>query len=1276
MKIAKLLVLSALLLVCSIVRAEVPDGVWTIAEPTGLEFTEMPTDGGDTHVYLYNPAAKMFFASGNDWNTRASIAGFGYEVWFQTSTEADAPEGSLEFWDDCQHPDRVLGFKNMFTDDGGSTWVDHADQANYSWAWTKSADGYRIQNVALIADVPEFDGKWIGWKGDYSDTRLYMLAEGEGAIDWKVVTYDSYQAFIASEAYEAYKNSVDCYSVALTLKATLEKAEALGANIATQLAVYKNTASTAAELKAANDAMQAIIDAREALKATIDDAKDAGFTETADAEGVLANGDATADQLKKANEALKEAMVEWGKGHASVEHPADMTAKIVNPTFDKGDCTTGWSGTAFGRGGTVSDGAEHYNHTFDTYQAIKDLPAGVYAVGVNGYYRSGNYGGTAEGHWVAQDAASKYVKLYGKVGDNYYENSVANVMDGGQAEAQNQGDMAVTYQDAEGNDVTVYVPNTMQTADYFFHSLNQYANKLIVAVDEAGELTIGVKKSGQIDGDWSMFDDFSLTYYGAGSDAAQLFLDETIKNYSEMTIEEGTIYTESYLTAYNEALKQEISASSLDEVATALGGIEAAKQAIDKNIKLWKQWQEAVAKAKNNYVLNDKYQGLASMDDLADYCDDMNLEPILDDRSFTNEELEAELEKINAMIEAVKEEQLNAPHEDGEDMTQFIVNPGFDDDEDINSPEAEGWTIESGSGQNITRGPLGQANKDLMEGALGYMNYCFEAWHRYNWDVWQELSDLPRGMYQLDVQGYVRCEVGGYNRGDDINPDYPSPIFLYMNSATAQFPSVYSEDLPEGKTITEVEGWATETVNDKPYPNSMGGAAQCFGWGMYKMTAYGLIAKKGDKFRIGVRNESNQDWWCIWDSFKLTYRKPTAEIVQPILEAEIEKLDLSQAMGSEVFDNVATTRKMAEDAIASGDGEQMFDALVQVYDASDAIRASVNKFKELESSLEAMAGKMAEAQVASIKAEAQTLYDQISTGMADHTIATEDVDGLKNDIAKMINRLGLPEGMENASDDNPVECTSVIINPSYIDGNDNGWTGGAAINGDAMDAEKFNTNFNYYQVLQGLPAGTYQVKVQGYYRAGNATADYDAFIADPTADCNAFLYAAGINNDTCSVSMERLANEAILLGEGEEPADGFVWASQDNMLAVPNSMATAGEMFLTFNDATGSNYYDNNVVTVKVGDDGVLTIGLKKNVLLQDDWTIWTNWRLFYHGTNSSLEPDDDPSGIKAVNGNLPVKVEFFNLNGARISKPMKGVAIMKQQMSDGSVKVSKVLVK
>jgi hypothetical protein len=1286
MKIAKLLVLTALWLVAGSVKAAVPDGVWTMPEPQGLEFTTFTDDG--TRYYLYNPAAKMFFASGNNWNTQASLRTFGNEIWLQEATEADAPEGSYELWNNnVNNPARNTGSLNMFTDDGNSTWVDHGSQGNYSWAYEIVGDCVRFQNVALIADKPEFAGQWLGFDGTfvtksegsggsnrdaYTAVLRHVDPAKEGvSVLWKAVTVESYEAFAASEGYTAYAEGVKSYIASFGLKDAITAAEALPIDVTAALAVYSNTASTADELAAAATKLNELVEVKTALKAVIEEYEAKGFTETEAVKAVLNNTAATKAEVEKAHADLDTAYAAWGKTHASVENPVDMTFMIKNPHFDNADCTTGWSQndglSAFGRGGTVSDGAEHYAHDFDSYQTITGLAPGVYAVGVYGYYRAGNYGGDAERHWLANDAVSKAVKLYGTVGDKTYETPVANVMSGGQAEAVGQGEITSTYTDADGNEVTVYVPNTMQTADYYFHTLNVYANRLLVAVDESGELTIGVKKSGTISGDWAMFDDFSLTYYGTGTDAAKLFLDETIKNYSEITVEEGTVYTESYLTAYNESLNKEIVANSFEEVSTAMAEIESAKQAFEKNIKLWKDWQAKITEIKTKYLPNPDYDGLFAMDDLGDY--DMEADAILEEAALTNEELEAELAKIEEMMKAVRDEFLAGPVEDGTDMTRYITNPGFDDDADIDSGKAEGWTIDSGTGGNITRGPLGEGNKTLMEGALGYMNYCFEAWHRYNWDVWQEIENLPKGMYELNVQGYVRCEVSGYQRGDDINPDYPSPIYLYMNSAKAQFPSVYSESPADyGNEMVQVEDWYQESINDKPYPNSMGGAAQCFGWGMYKMSAYGLIAKKGDKFRIGVKMNGTQDWWCIWDSFKLTYRKPTIDIVKPILEEELAKLDETQGVGSEIIENLNKVKEDAAAAIASNDADQMFDALVAVYDISDAIQASSARFAELNTANEDLAYAIPFAEDLTIRAEGDALYQQIFNGIENHTIATEEVDGLLNEITKMINRLGIPAGMADASDANPVECTTVIINPSYIDGNDKGWTGGAKIEASATDAEKFNTNYNYYQKIQGLPAGTYQVTLTGYYRAGSAANDYTTWIESPAENNNALLYAVGEANDTCSVPMMRLASQAQVY---ESLPDSYAWASEENLLAVPNSMTTGGDLFMTENEATGKNFYAGNRVTVKVGEDGNLTIGLKKNVTLQDDWTLWTNWQLFYYGKNSGLTPDIE-TAIKEVGSGEAVKVEIFNVNGARLNKAQKGLVIVKKTMSDGSVKVVK----
>ena len=97
MKLTKLLVLGVLLLFGTSANATVPDGIWTLPEPEGLEFTTFTDDG--TRYYLYNPQTHMFFASGNGWNTMASLRTFGMEVWLSPATEANAPEGSYRLCD-------------------------------------------------------------------------------------------------------------------------------------------------------------------------------------------------------------------------------------------------------------------------------------------------------------------------------------------------------------------------------------------------------------------------------------------------------------------------------------------------------------------------------------------------------------------------------------------------------------------------------------------------------------------------------------------------------------------------------------------------------------------------------------------------------------------------------------------------------------------------------------------------------------------------------------------------------------------------------------------------------------------------------------------------------------------------------------------------------------------------------------------------------------------------------------------------------------------------
>ena len=1234
MKFKKLLVLSALWLTASGAMAAIVDGVRQKPVPSAMQGF-VASESTETYYYLYNVDAKGFFTEGNAWGTQVSIGSTGLKVAFIVDSDY---EGAYLFND---FSNAKNSWKLTFFDNEGSMFVDLGSQANYRWGVEEKGETFRLYAASDENGNPGWDattdeetgeeiehpayreGQYMGWDSSSSSTACVpYLTEAEGhCINW---------AFVTEEVYNVYADEIAVYNAA------------------------------------------------EKLRAALDDVKAKGFTATAEYDAVYANESATKADLEKAQADLNDAFVEWGKNNASVENPADMTSKIVNPHFDNGDATTGWSGDAFGRGGTVSDGAEHYSKNYDTYQTITGLAPGLYCVGVYGYYRSGNYGGDAENHWLANDDASRYAKLYAKVGETTFETPIANVMSGAQTE--NPGANEVTYTDPDTEEeVTVYVPNTMAQGDVYFHTLHQYANKLYVAVDESGELTIGVKKTSQIGGDWSMFDDFSLSYLGTGADAAKLYLDETLKNYGEYTPEEGTIYTASYLTAYQDAIKANDKVAENLAAATAIiSGIDSKKKDLDKNIKLWQDLKDAADKGQKMAV-DPKYDGLLTIGDLADYVEEY--EEIEAAAKLTNEELEAELAKVNEMIDQVINESKADVH-DGKDMTDYIVNPTFETSTTKNTGTSQGWTVDRIDGGNVTPGPINGDGDKFLE-KCGYYNGCFESWHCHKWDVWQEITDLPVGMYELEVQGYVRCEVTGYNKGDELGEDYPSPVYLYMNNAKSQFPSVYSQ-IPAENGIDEfqiVEDWTQEEINGNYFPNSMGGAAQCFYIdkeagrdGMYKTTAYGLIAKQGDKFRIGVKMDANQDWWCIWDNFKLTYKTPTVEVVKPILDEELAKIDLSKPMGSNVYGTAEELKTKAAAAAEAEDGTKMFNVLADVYDLSASIQSSIALFEKMNKLGEDLQDAIDNSEAdAATKAAANDLRDKIFNGFVEQSaLSDEEAQALIDAVADMEIKLALPAGMADASDENPVECTGVIKSPSFetadMESTSEGWTNPGNLGNDdeqrsALAIEFWQTNFDMFQTIKGLPAGTYKMTVNAWVRLGGNEETYKAWNEDPNAT---MAYAYAVDGDS-TVYAAPVAN---LMKAGDNLSGSQEFApNEEEVYYMPNTLVE-GHDLIDQNEGLFT-----TEVICKVLEDGVLTIGIKKAEKVTNSWVVLDDFRLFYLGANSSLTPSGDGTGIN--NAEIAgKKVEFFSIGGARVSKPGKGVAIMKTTGANGDVKYQKVMIK
>lgn len=180
--------------------------------------------------------------------------------------------------------------------------------------------------------------------------------------------------------------------------------------------------------------------------------------------------------------------------------------------------------------------------------------------------------------------------------------------------------------------------------------------------------------------------------------------------------------------------------------------------------------------------------------------------------------------------------------------------------------------------------------------------------------------------------------------------------------------------------------------------------------------------------------------------------------------------------------------------------------------------------------------------------------------------------------------------VKNATESTPFDMTSLIKDYNFGRNNTlvSAWQGSPAKNGanDNMNAEKYNTTFDVYQTLTDLPNGKYIVKAQGFYRAGDQGTTSNA--------TNAMLYA-----NTNTVAIENINDEA-----SATSGNGFTKQAGDKY--VPNSQADASAVF-------SAGKYDNNVVEATVT-DGTLKIGFKKDVAVDQDWTIFDNVRLYYCG--------------------------------------------------------------
>ena len=183
----------------------------------------------------------------------------------------------------------------------------------------------------------------------------------------------------------------------------------------------------------------------------------------------------------------------------------DITALLLNPDFAQG--TTGWEGTLFSAAlGTV---AEHFYHLFDTYQVLRNMPAGRYRLQWQGFYRQGNIGNAHLRHIQGtEQQAEVYAATVPAGATTRYTDCAAVAMHS-------------IYMDGVPYTFDPYTyPDNVATAQEAFAN-GHYRQTLEFSVTGTADLRLGLRNFTPTVYDWACVDNFSLYYVGPEGDGIE-----------------------------------------------------------------------------------------------------------------------------------------------------------------------------------------------------------------------------------------------------------------------------------------------------------------------------------------------------------------------------------------------------------------------------------------------------------------------------------------------------------------------------------------------------------------------------------------------------------------------------------------------------------------------------------------------------------------------------------------------------------------------------------
>ncbi len=975
------------------------------------------------------------------------------------------------------------------------------------------------------------------------------------------------------------------------------------------------------------------------------------------ATAVYNNANATIDELEEQINKVNAAIIEATLGDGDPNGPTDATSLLENPDFSAGDIS-GWNCTFVSGTSATNVGYNDYNpcentsYTYINHEGVETYPF------VDDYIEA----------WSASGAQYGSTEVSRSIGDAELSQTVRGLPAGTwllscDAIAVQQSS---SYQDhnpvsgvqlfATGDNWDMY--KEIATGD----GVPEHCT--LTFASDGGTVTLGLRTK-TTDANWIAADNFELLYYGDDGTspyylALQVAVEDAEKYYTADAIDEviaGAEQKAAYLSALETAKallenssssdtsKNEEFISAADTLTSALTALQTSETKYASVASLIDYINEVSDKAQS-------YGWTELLDELADIRD--NLEAGYLSGTLTDEQIDSvEDDVTNAIADYISEYV-----QPGDDITMVITNPNFD-------TSVSGWTVSGTTptfgGEGTTGGGSNTIDGGIQPSDLGGDAEVYHA----TFDISQTIKNMPEGLYTLSCSGFAR---------DDDGDGIQAELYASVNDAeqTQTLVSLYSEGSSEMLYNSSSFPDVTATLNngDVAYvPDGMAGANIYFYLGYYQNKFNILVEERGD-LTIGVRETSTDDW-VIFDTFQLVYQGNDASVYVEVIEELIEQameVQESGLMSNEADQRITNAINEGYDALdlVPADKDVSMAAVQSLRNAIEAGETSINLILDLEYLVDYTNDTRLSELSSSINDEILDVIEEVFDALDGDGFETDaDVQGYMYLLKGTYNKCAMYDHLD-ATEDSPADVSDVILTRDCVDTNGEnshyGWTptSDSVITGERhglMEIFSMVSGSGIEQVLYNLYAGWYRLGVQAFYRPGSTYSTTCPI--GMTEEENDTIHLADLYAGSKATRVVSIFSDAEEYSEIEGTTTSTTYT-------IPNTMTESG---YAFDDDLYHNY-----LQFQVEKDGTdVPIGLVKTGYVSGDWLIWSHWTLEYVG---STEPTVDPTtAIESIDGSGSVlATAIYSINGVQQNHLTKGVNIVKETLSDGTVKVSKVL--